>query len=283
MRAFTFIVILPLISAACSPDLDSTGPSRPSGAAAMEFSADFAPLTVLACGDLVTSDIRLDNDLNCAGNAILVTGEGIRIDLNGHTLEGAAAGNGITVTASHGVVIFGGVVKGFVTGIFVGGSTDIVIRDNEFTQNGTAVLFQATSSSTIMNNVAWQNLARAVMIRPNLAGVPSTDNLILNNFVSDTPTGLFLINQPGNTIKHNTISGSGIAAIDLFVGGASDNVVTANVLSGGGAGIRFGTGWTANTFIGNRIAENICAIQGPTTGNTFIGNVLSANAADSCA
>jgi parallel beta-helix repeat protein len=276
--------VLSVISASCTSH-ESTAPSY-SGALSKgrRASADALPLASVTCGAQIMSDVRLDNDLTCAGTALVVTGDDIWIDLNGHTLTGNGSADGIAVTASHDVRIFGGTMKGFVTGIFVVGSTGIVIRDNEFAMNRTAVLFQATAGSIIKHNIVTKHTLRAFMLRPNLVGGQSTDNTIIGNVVSDTPTGIFLIRQPGNTIQANTIIGSTIAGIDLGEGAGtvSGNIVRANHLVGGGAGIRFSGGWTGNTFVGNRIESNTCGTKGSTAGNTLNGNVFSGNATDAC-
>ena len=281
------VAVLSVTSAACTSIDESTAPSHSAEAITKgrRASADALPLATLTCGAQITSDVKLDNDLTCTGIALVVAGDDIWIDLNGHTIAGNGSTDGITVTASHDVRIFGGTVRGFVTGIFVaGGSTGIVIRDNEFTMNRTAVLFQAISGSIIKHNVVTNHTMRAFMLRPNLAGAQSTDNTIIGNVVSGTPTGIFLIRQPGNTIQANTIIGSTIAGIDLGEGAGtvSDNIVRANLLVGGGAGIRFSAGWIGNTFVGNRIASNTCGTKGSTAGNTLNGNVFSGNATDAC-
>lgn len=286
MRASTLCVATALTLVLTSCDRDATGPAHTARATAgpVGASPDVAPLTTLACGATITTDVTLANDLTCAGNALLVAGADIKIDLNGHTIAGGGSGNGITVSASHRVTIFGGTVIGFVSGIFVGGSTDVVIRDNEFSATNQAVLFQATTGSVIKHNTVTNNLSRAFMLRPNLTGGLSTDNVVIGNVVIDTPTGIYLIRQPGNTIQNNTIVRATIAGIDLFegTGEVSDNIVRANHLIGGGAGIRFTSGWIGNTFVGNRIEANACGTLGSTTGNTFNGNVFSGNASDAC-
>jgi parallel beta-helix repeat protein len=240
----------------------------------------------LACGAQITGDVRLDNDLTCSGNALLVAGDDITIDLNRHTLAGNGTGNGITVSASHRVKISGGSVKGFQSGIFVGRSTDVVIRDNDFTATNQAVLLEATTGTVIKHNTVARNLLRGFMLRPNLLGdLLSTDNVVIGNLVVDTPTGIFLIRQPGNTILNNTVIGATVAGIDLgppLVGTVSDNIIRANHLIGGGAGIRFAAGWIGNTIVGNRIEAVACGLKGPTEGNTFNGNVFTDNISDSC-
>lgn len=278
------LFVLPTIATACNAVSEPESPRTVAGATSLRPMADALPTTSLACGAQISSDVRLANDLTCVGNALLVSGDDITIDLNGHALTGNGTGNGITVSASHRVTIFDGSVTGFQSGIFVGASSDVVIRDNEFSATNQAVLLQATTASVIKHNTVTKNISRAFMLRPNLTGGLSTDNIVIGNVVIDTPTGIYLIRQPGNRILNNTVVGSTVAGIDLFegVGEVSGNIIQANHLMSGGAGIRFSAGWIANRFVGNRIEGNVCGLKGPTAGNTFNGNVFSDNATESC-
>jgi parallel beta-helix repeat protein len=281
MRTISSILLV-LSVTACAVGHDSTSPPLNASATGLNKSL---LTTSVSCGDVITSDVRLENDLACAGDGFSVSGTGLNINLNGHTISGSGTGVGvgIRVTASQDVSIYGGTFRGFLQAMFVAASSGIVIKDNEFTQNGTAVLFQATSGSTIKSNVARQNTFRAFMLRPNIFGVLSTDNEIVENVLIDNPTGVFLISQPGNTFKGNTISGSTVAAIDMtFPPGASGNVFKGNLLSANAAGFRFAAGWTDNTILGNTLDGNSCAFQGPTAGNTLQGNTLSGNTTDFC-
>ena len=277
-------LILAFSIASCESDQRVTAPDMAASRTDRFGSADVLPLVTLPCGAQVVDDVRLDNDLTCIGNALLVSGEDIDIDLNGHTISGNGTGNGITVSASHRVRISGGSITGFQAGILVGGSTEVVIRDNGFSASNTAVLLQATTASVIKHNTVTNNLLRAFMIRPNLAGSLSTGNVIIGNLVVGTPTGVFLIRQPGNTIQSNSVIGATVAGVDFGEGPGqvSGTIIRANLLTGGGAGIRFSAGWVDNTIVGNRIAANACAMSGPVSGNTFHGNVLVGNGADAC-
>lgn len=174
-------ILVAFFSASCDSGQSVSAPGVVALRNAPRGSADVLPLLTLSCGAQVADDVRLDNDLTCAGNALLVSGEDIDIDLNGHTLSGNGTGNGITVSASHRVTISGGSITGFQTGIFVGGSTEVVVRDNDFAASNTAVLLQATTASTIRHNTVTDNLLRGFMIRPNLAGCLSTDNVVIGN------------------------------------------------------------------------------------------------------
>src|SRR5262245_6317406 len=273
--------LLALSATACAAGHDTTSPS----ANASAISSSLSPLTTsISCGDVISSDVRLEEDLACAGDGFVVTGTGYKINLNGHTISGSgpSVGVGIRVSAARDVVIYNGTIRGFLQAIFSQGSGQNVYKDIEFTQNGTAILLQASSGNTIKSNVVHQNTLRAFMLRPNLLGVVSTDNEVVDNVLVDNPTGIFIISQPGNTVKGNTISGSTVAAFDLPTPGASGNLFKGNLLTSNAAGFRFAAGWTDNTILGNILDANTCAFKGPSDGNTIKDNTLSGNLTEFC-
>ncbi|HSC26264.1 MAG TPA: NosD domain-containing protein [Vicinamibacterales bacterium] len=181
-----------------------------------------------------------------------------------------------------GVVVAGGTVRGFLTGVMVAASSGILIKGNRFTQNREGVFLNGSSANTVKENVAWQNQLRGIMIRPSLSGVQSTQNLVTENILIDNPSGILLVGQPGNTLKENTIRGSTVAGIDLSGPGASGNLLKESTLAFSAAGVKFSPGWTGNGIVENRIALNACGVQGPADGNTFKENSFVANGLDSC-
>ena len=234
------------------------------------------------CGVTVFANVTLDHDLACAGDGLIVGADGIRINLDGHTIAGSGVGIGITVRGRQDVTVSGGTVRGFVTGVMVAASTGVVIKGNRFTQNREAVFLSASSGNVIKENLAWQNQLRGLMLRPNSSGVLSTQNLVVENTLSDNPSGILLFGQPGNIFKENLISGSTVAGFDLTGGGASGNQMKENVLTSNAAAIKFGPGWTGNRFVENAIQLNTCGVQGPADGNTFKENVFTGNTLTSC-
>ena len=149
--------------------------------------------TTVGCGATLLTDLKLESDLVCPGDAIIVGADGITVDLSGHTISGAGVGVGVTVRARQGVTVRGGQVRGFLTGIFVTQSTDIVISHNELTQTREGIFFAGTTGSVIKNNVAWANQLRGIMIRPTGAGALATDNRHRGERVarqSEWPSGL---------------------------------------------------------------------------------------------
>jgi parallel beta-helix repeat protein len=244
-----------------------------------------APVLVTAnglCGATILADLKLDNDVSCNGDGLIVGADGIKLNLNGHTIAGSGSGIGVTLRGRRDVVIHGGTITDFVTGIFISNSTGIAVKENRFTRNREAVFLIASSGNVVKANVAWQNQLRGIMIRPNASGVLSTQNFVIENTLTDNPSGILLFAQPGNILKENMIAESSVAGIDLTGGGASGNLIKENILTANAAGIRFGPGWTENRIIENSLQMNVCGIQGAANGNTFNENVFTANGSDSC-
>src|SRR4030095_6743783 len=220
------------------------------------------------CGATILTDLKLDFDLSCPGDGLFVDADGVTINLNGHTIAGSGVGVGITVRVRHDVVIQGGTITDFVTGIFISNSSGIVVKENRLTRNREAVFLIASSGNVVKENLAWQNQLRGIMIRPNASGVVSTQNLVSENTLTANPSGILLFAQPGNILKENRIAESTVAGIDLTGGGAARNVMKENILTANAAGIRFGPGWTGNRIVENSFQMNTCGVQGTAGHNT---------------
>ena len=274
------VAALALLATACAND--PTGATQDGVRQIAVASRLDVKASTVACGATLLTDLKLASDLACPGDAIIVGADDITVDLGGHTVSGAGVGVGITVRARQGVTVRNGQVRGFLTGIFVAQSTDIVVSHNELTQNREGIFLNGSSGNVVKNNVAWANQLRGIMLRPTMSGIVSTDNRVVENVLTDNPSGILVFGQSGNTFIANHISGSSVGALDLTGGGASGNVFRGNRLAESAAGIKFGPGWTGNDFQGNTLAANICGTQGSTTGNALEANNFKGNVTDSC-
>ncbi len=89
------------------------------------------------CGTIVEEDAVLDRDLSCDGVGVVLRNPRSVLQLNGHTIASArscadgAAPSGITVekTADGAQILGPGVVRGFVTGITIGATVRLQVRD----------------------------------------------------------------------------------------------------------------------------------------------------------
>ena len=250
-----------------------------------------APLRVLlrasgsgnvACGATIVDDLRLEQDLTCAGTGLIVGADGIKLNLNGHSIIGPGAAAGIVVAGRSDVTIAGGTVANFVTGIQVNNSTGITIRGNTLRENGDGVDFQAGNiADTAKDNAFLNNRSRGIMIRSGTLGIVIKENTFAGNRV-----GVLLFGAIDAIVKANSISASGLAGIRVNFP-ATGNLIAENTVASNPVGIDFllgpAGGPAGNTFLENTIATNTCGLRGPSDANTFKENLFQGNAADVCA
>jgi parallel beta-helix repeat protein len=170
--------------------------------------------------------------------------------------------------------------------MFISQSSNVTIKQNSLTQNREAIFLIGSSDNVIKENHAWQNQLRGIMLRPTNSGIPSTRNLVAENTLTDNPSGILVFAQSGNRLRENWIQGSSFAALDLngpaSEPGGSGNLIKENRLESSAAGIRFGAGWTGNSFVENLLANNACGLFGAGAGNTFTENSFVGNGSDVC-
>ncbi|MEP6602181.1 MAG: right-handed parallel beta-helix repeat-containing protein, partial [Nitrospirota bacterium] len=129
------------------------------------------------CGATILEDLKLDHDLTCTGDGLIVGADGIKIDLNGYSIAGSGGGVGIAVTGRADISIAGGTIRNFAVAMRVNTSTDVVIKHNQILENPEGVDCQSGCvGNTIKDNVFRDSATRGIMLRSN-----SRDNDIKNN------------------------------------------------------------------------------------------------------
>lgn len=233
------------------------------------------------CGVTITQDLRLDADVVCTGDGIVAGADGIRIDLNGYTIQGSGIGTGVIVTGRKDVTVEGGVVRGFVAGVRLNSATGVVIHDMELVANNDGIDAQAGAiGNAIKDNVFRENTVRAVMLRSN-----SVDNDVKGNTFTANRIGVLVFGGVDSRIKDNTFAGSTLTAIRVNAP-STGNAIKDNRFDGNAAGVEFTVlpagSATGNELKDNTLAGNACAVKGPTEGNTLKDNRFENNVADSC-
>jgi len=233
------------------------------------------------CGATILEDLKLDDDLTCTGDGLIVGADGIRIDLNGYTLSGSGVGAGMVVTGRSNVSISGGTVRNFAVALRVNTSTDLVVKHMEFVANLEGIDLQSGSiGNTIKDSAFRDSTTRGIMLRGD-----SRENDIKNNTFTGNRIGILVFGGIDNTLKQNIVSGSTLVGIRLNViatgNDLKDNTITSNFV-----GIEFlvtPTGSAAgNDLKGNTIVTNDCGLKGPTAGNDMKNNFFDGNGADTC-
>jgi hypothetical protein len=107
----------------------------------------------VSCGETITEDTKLANDLtDCPNNGLVIDADDITLDLNGHTVDGDGLDNlvedcpdfhcdtGIDNTAHHhGITIQGGAVQEFSSGIWIEGGADHRLHRLSVSLNGDGI------------------------------------------------------------------------------------------------------------------------------------------------
>jgi parallel beta-helix repeat protein len=234
------------------------------------------------CGTTITGDVRLDHDLVCSGDGPTVGADGIRIDLNGHTVAGSGAGAGFIVVGRSDVTIANGVIRNFQVAVRLNASAGIVIRHNELVQNGDGIDIQAGGvGNTVKENTFRNHTVRAIMLRGG-----SSDNDIKNNTFVANRIGILVNGATDTELKDNFVSASSLAGI-RFNNAATGNSVKDNILTSNVTGIEFlvtppAGSSVGNEFKGNTLTGNGCGLWGLTAGNTFKDNAFEGNTTDAC-
>ncbi len=207
------------------------------GALAAAGLATFGSGTALAaqvrCGATITTTTRLTKDLtNCPGDGLVIGADNLTLDLNGHTIDGDAlpGGAGIRLAGHHGVTLEGGAVREFETGVLLDTASGNHVRGLTVLRNdpGRGIdIDNGSNGNLVEGNTSTDNA------RSGIAVVSSAYNLVRDNVTRrNTLNGIALRSGTHNRIEGNVADGGGVAlGLDDF---SDDNVVTANLATGGG-------------------------------------------------
>ncbi len=223
---------------------------------------------VLSCGQTITQDTVLENDVGpCTNNGIVIGADNITFDLNGHRIfgrQGPGDRAGVYLRGRTGVTVKNGTVSNFDMGVAIeGGSgntvSGMVARDNIGGTGGTGgdgIAILSSRGNRVVNNRAHNNgpfsgiglYSRVDADHPRqtpagasrdnvIDGNSVTQNIISRNQSSPVNTdndGIRVENDAAfNTFTNNQVHGNGLDGIALFAD-TSDNIVRNNVVTRNG-------------------------------------------------
>jgi parallel beta-helix repeat protein len=227
-----------------------------------------AGAAVLVCGQTITQNTVLENDLTgCANNGIVVGADNITLDLNGRTVAGTPASGdqgGVVLVGRTGVVVKNGTVRAFDVGVVIEGGSGNTVENVSATDNisfsgttnrgGDGIAILSSGNNRVRNNRTVNNgpfsgigiYSEVDSAHPRSTSGVSSGNVVQNNVVQGNIQGRTPNNvvnndnigirlEPGNTqnqILDNQVSGNGLDGITLFVRNTfttvRGNVVTRN-------------------------------------------------------
>jgi len=182
------------------------------------------PLTTSpSCGQLVTQNVVLTSNLNCAeSDGLIVGANDIVIDLNGQTISGPDVNSqektsskaGIMVPNMNNILIQDGTIEGFQAGVFMTGSQNVevkgvVAKNNQMglfstgativnthlsilMNNQIGIAAHSTQQLTLENNIIFQNIVAGITL------VNSDNGIVSLNSITESGNGLYIDSQSGN-------------------------------------------------------------------------------------
>jgi hypothetical protein len=192
-------------------------------------------MAITSCGQTLTTNGFLVDDLSCAGDGVIAGAPKITIDLRGFTLRGDGGGSdtGIDDTGFDGVKVENGVVRnfGFGVGIDADGTSVSAIVASANVSDG-IIVTAVGGTASVTSSTASGNGANGIDIHAVSASIASSSaygNAIQGIIVQGAPTLM------KSSIKSSSASGN--ADSGLYVSGDAMSISSATAIGNGGSGI----------------------------------------------
>ena len=222
--AFSSLTTITMQPIDISAQMQPTAPQQQSPLQIQQQESQQQPLAISpSCGQVITQNVILTSNLNCADSDGLIVGASdIVIDLNGHTISGPDVDSqektsskvGVMIPNMNNVVVQDGTIQGFQAGILMTGSqnvelNNIISKNNQIGAFSTGASIVKAHLSILMNNqigFAGHSTQQAtiednILYQNTLAGITlvNSDNGVLTlNSITESGNGLYVDNQSNN-------------------------------------------------------------------------------------
>jgi parallel beta-helix repeat protein len=174
-----------------------------------------------SCGQVVTKDIVLTNDLECPEIGMIVKEDGITIHLNNHKLSLANTSDtkipelehiGILISNQKNVTVEGpGIITGFDKAIEFVGSGESSAQGLSLSANKIGILLTASNNITIYNNAIYQNTIA-------IASQSCNDGkIVFNQILQNANQGIVLMTSQQFIVSANSAIDNGYNGIFLDI------------------------------------------------------------------
>lgn len=209
----------------------------------------------VACGDTITQDTTLDGDLiDCPGDGIVIGADNIKLDLNGHTIDGDSSDRYVGVQNFFGYndnTIENGTLRDFGSAVFLNGTDHSVLRRLGLESVGEGVTLLNSHNTQIMRNLITGTLYCGICVLDSSPG----QNLVKQNAVSNAGSwGIYVIDSVDTRVVSNEASDS---VVGIRIAAARDTRVEKNSTSSNSEdGIRADDGSSATLLRRNTADRN---------------------------
>ena len=213
-----------------NPEANQEGVNQESESSPQQPNTEIHP----ACGQIVQGKVKLNSNLVCKSDGIIVGANDTIIDLNGYSLKGPGLNSnkvGIMIAGQHNVTISGnGIISGFQSGIYLSGSNKVFAHEINLNNNKVAFYITGAQNSEI------------------------TDNMINNNTI-----GIALHSSDGADIKYNQLSKNRLSGVTLI--NTENTLINGNNILNTTNGIFLDTQSSLNYVDFNNVFNNVLDIN----------------------
>ena len=186
----------------------------------------------LAASVLTENTTLQRNVVGCPGTGLVVAGDGVALDLNGHKVSGSGTGTGVEIQGA-GAVVHNGSIVGFGDGVdFTSEQAGGALKHLRIVRNGAGVyvepILRAYGAVSIEDSVIAENAGAATSLTP----IGSRDFTLVRSRV----TG-----NGGRYAVYMRLGGLAIFEDNVISGNAGDGVFTRDVVA---------------RFVGNTVSRN---------------------------
>jgi hypothetical protein len=245
-----------------------------------------APIRIISPADVsratfiisTTGTYIFSDDLLAAANpAISITSSNVVLDMNGRTLFGSTANNGINVANAGNITIRNGSLSNFSTGINIDGASGAsnVLVDSVMIQNcaGSGFLLAACQEITIRNCMSTGNAGAGI-------NVQSGRDILIDNcsFVTNGGRGINVgtVTTATVTVNNCVMACSGDAGI-VFVTAADSVIQNSTAFANTQAGIQILPGTVRSIMANSYSYANLLGFVNESATSGVIGSMAFSN------
>ena len=182
-------------------------------------SIDPATAPIQRDGDLYT----LTGNITCDADGIVIERNNMTLDGAGYTLQGAGSRTGISLSGRSNVTIKNMRIKDFMGGVYLKSSSNNTISGNNITNNYYGIQLYEFSYN---NSVSRNNIANG---HDGIGLRESSNNNISENSIANSQYGIIISESSDNSISGNNITNNWDG---IYLYESSDNILRDNVVTG---------------------------------------------------
>lgn len=166
------------------------------------------------CGDILTADTKLFEDLECSGGTAVTMGaDGLTLDCDAYAIRGDGSGIGVDLGGTSGVTVQNCAIEDFSYGISAAGAEDCSIVVNELSGSFVNLYMKGADSCSVGGNAIGAASDHGIYLS-------GTDNLLYSNEMEENETAIVILAGSSGTSAYSSSNTLNLNVVGNGVDGA---------------------------------------------------------------